>query len=135
MEVKQMCLYDEICKKMSNLPGINFAVMINNRGRKISECKSRSIPLETDEKKLEMLFMETTLDMSMRKEFDNSFGKISAIVSFRENTTMITIPHQEDLMLLSVEPGFDHNKIVQTAYGYLTTRLQEKSLIEIPQVA
>ena len=135
MEVKQMCLYDEICKKMSNLPGVNFAVMINNRGRKVSECKSHAIPLETDEKKLEMLFMETTLDMSMRKEFDNSFGKISAIVSFRENTTMITIPYQEDLMLLSVEPGFDHNKIVQTAYRYLTTRLQEKSLLEIPQVA
>ena len=135
MEVKQMCLYDEICKKMSNLPGVNFAVMINNRGRKISECKSQAIPLETDEKKLEMLFMETTLDMSMRKEFDNSFGKISAIVSFRENTTMITIPYQEDLMLLSVEPGYDHNKIVQTAYRYLTTRLQEKSLLEIPQVA
>ena len=135
MEVKQMCLYDEICKKMSNLPGVNFAVMVNNRGRKVSECKSQAIPLETDEKKLEMLFMETTLDMSMRKEFDNSFGKISAIVSFRENTTMITIPYQEDLMLLSVEPGFDHNKIVQTAYGYLATRLQDKSLLEIPQVA
>ncbi len=135
MEVGQMCLYDEICKKMADVPGVNFAVMINNRGRKISECKSQAIPLETDEKKLEMLFMETTLDMSMRKEFDNSFGKISAIVSFRENTTMITIPYQEDLMLLSVEPGYDHNKIVQTAYRYLTTRLQDKSLLEIPQVA
>ena len=121
---------------MCDAPGINFAVMINNRGRKISECKSQAFPLETDEKKLEMLFMETTLDMSMRKEFDNSFGKISAIVSFRENTTMITIPYQEDLMLLSVEPGLDPNEIIQTAYNYLTANsLRDKSSIEIPQVA
>ncbi len=131
-----MCLYDEICKNMCDVPGINFAVMINNRGRKISECTSQVFPLETDEKKLEMLFMETTLDMSMRKEFDNSFGKISAIVSFRENTTMITIPYQEDLMLLSVDTELDHNKIIQTAYRYLTSSsAQDKPSFEIPQVA
>lgn len=131
-----MCLYDEICKNMCEISGVNFAVMINNRGRKISEYKSQVFPLETDEKKLEMLFMETTLDMSMRKEFDNSFGKISAIVSFRENTTMITIPYQEDLMLLSVDTGLDYNKIIQTAYRYLASSSpQEKPSFEIPQVA
>lgn len=134
MEVKQMCLYDEICKNMCEIPGINFAVMINNRGRKVSECKSQAFPLETDEKKLEMLFMETTLDMSMRKEFDNSFGKISAIVSFRENTTMITIPSGDDLMLLSVQPEFNPHSIIQTAYRFLATT-QDTSPLKIPQVA
>lgn len=134
MEVKQMGLYDEICKNMCEIPGINFAVMINNRGRKVSECKSKAFPLETDEKKLEMLFMETTLDMSMRKEFDNSFGKISAIVSFRENTTMITIPCGDELMLLSVQPELNPPSIIQTAYRFLATT-QDTSPLKIPQVA
>ncbi|KAF6247040.1 hypothetical protein C6990_07805 [Nitrosopumilus sp. b3] len=118
---------------MCEIPGINFAVMINNRGRKVSECKSQTFPLETDAKKLEMLFMETTLDMSMRKEFDNSFGKISAIVSFRENTTMITIPSGDDLMLLSVQPEFNPYPIIQTAYRFLATK--DTSPLKILQVA
>jgi len=91
-----MSLYDEICKNMCKVLEIRFAVMVNKRERKISECKTQTIPLESDEQKMKMLLMETTLDLSMRKEFDNSFGKISAIVSVRENTTMITIPYPED---------------------------------------
>ncbi|QLH07877.1 hypothetical protein C5F50_02745 [Nitrosopumilus ureiphilus] len=122
---------------MCKVIGIRFAVMVNSRGRKVSECKTQVAPLESDEQKMEMLFMETTLDLSMRKEFDNSFGRISAIVSFRENTTMITIPHQEDLILLSVEPGLDTCKIIQAAYRCLaaSSTHQDKFLVKIPQVA
>ena len=66
-----------------------------------------------------MLFMELALDLSMRKEFDNSLGNISAIVSYRNKTNIITIPHENNLMLISSEPELDPNKVIRIAHQNL----------------
>ncbi|PIW34415.1 MAG: hypothetical protein COW26_07380 [Nitrosopumilales archaeon CG15_BIG_FIL_POST_REV_8_21_14_020_33_23] len=98
---------------MSQIRGIRFAAIINNRGRKIAGGFSSNItPLENDKQKMEMRFMEVALDLSMRREFDNSLGSISAIVSYRNKTNIITIPHEDSLMLISSEPELDPNKVI-----------------------
>jgi len=113
MESNQVRLYDYICNQMSQIRGIRFAAIINNRGRKIAGGFSSNItPLENDKQKMEMLFMEVALDLSMRREFDNSLGSISAIVSYRNKTNIITIPHEDSLMLISSEPELDPNKVI-----------------------
>jgi len=116
MENKEVCIYDYTCNQMSQIKGIRFAAIINNRGRKIAGgFSSNIIPLESDKQKIEMLFMEVTLDLSMRKEFDDSLGNISAIVSYRNKTNIITIPHEDNLMLISSEPELDPNKVINVA--------------------
>jgi len=113
MESNQVRLYDYICNQMSQIRGIRFAAIINNRGRKIAGGFSSNItPLENDKQKMEMLFMEVALDLSIRREFDNSLGSISAIVSYRNKTNIITIPHEDSLMLISSEPELDPNKVI-----------------------
>ena len=120
MESNQVRLYDYICNQMSQIKGIRFAAIINNKGRKIAGGFSSNItPLENDKQKMEMLFMEVALDLSMRKEFDNSLGNISAIVSYRNKTNVITIPHEDSLMLISSEPELDPNKVIHTVYQNL----------------
>jgi hypothetical protein len=105
---------------MSQIRGIRFAAIINNRGRKIAGgFRSNITPLENDKQKMEMLFMEVALDLSMRKEFDNSLGSISAIVSYRNKTNVITIPHEDSLMLISSEPELDPNKVIHTVHQNL----------------
>jgi len=105
---------------MSQINGIRFAAIINNKGRKIAGGFSSKItPLENDKQKMEMLFMEVALDLSMRKEFDNTLGNISAIVSYRNKTNIITIPHQDNLMLISSEPELETTKIIQMAHQNL----------------
>ena len=74
-----------------------------------------------------MLFMEIALDLSMRKEFDNTLGNISAIVSYRKKTNIITIPHQDNFMLISSEPESESSKIIQMA----TTNLKPMKIIEV----
>jgi len=102
--------------------GIRFAAIINKKGRKIAGGFSpKIIPLEKDEKKLEMLFMEIALDLSMRREFNDSLGKMKAVVSFRDKTNIITIPQGESFMLISSEPELDSLKVIETAYHYLST--------------
>jgi len=120
MESNQVRLYDYICNQMSQIKGIRFAAIINNKGRKIAGGFSSNItPLENDKQKMEMLFMEVALDLSMRKEFDNSLGSISAIVSYRNKTNVITIPHEDSLMLISSEPELDPNKVIHTVHQNL----------------
>jgi len=120
LEFKQAVLYDNACYQMGEVNGIRFAGIINKHGRKIAGGFSFKVtPLEQDEKKMEMLLMEIALDLSMRKEFDNSLGRIRAIVSYREKANIITIPHGDNLMLLSSEPEIDPLKVIQLAYDNL----------------
>ena len=123
MEIAQMCLYDNICNEVCQVSGIRFAAIINKNGRKVSGGLRNNItPLEHDVQKIEMLFMELTLDLLMRKKFDNSFGNIHAIVSYRDKTTIITIPYQDDLILLSVEPEVDPSRAIQIVHQKIADR-------------
>ncbi len=120
MENERIRLYDYACNQMSQIRGIRFAAIINNKGRKIAGgFRANVTPLENDKQKMEMLFMELALDLSMRKEFDNSLGSISAIVSYRNKTNIITIPHEDNLMLISSEPELVPNKIISIAHQNL----------------
>ena len=111
-----MCSYDEICTQICHLSGIRFTAIINKNGRKISGgFNPRITPLEKDDQKMEMLFMEIALDLSMRKEFDNSLGIINAIVSYRDRVNIITIPYRDNLILISAEPELEPSKIISIA--------------------
>lgn len=114
MESKEVFLYDYVCYQICKIPGIRYAAILNSKGRKIAGGFSKKIiPLEADEQKQEMLFMEISLDLSMRKEFDSTLGNIRSIVSYRDKVNIITIPHEENLMLISSELEIDPLKIIQ----------------------
>lgn len=105
---------------MSKTNGIRFAAIINKQGRKIAGgFSTRVVPLENDKRKIEMLFMELALDLSMRKEFNDSLGTMRAIVSFRDKTSIITIPNGDNFMLISSEPELDPIKVIDLAYQNL----------------
>ena len=121
MQVKEAYIYDNACHQMLQISGVRFAGIINKHGRKVAGGFTPKItPLEKDTKKIEMLMMELALDLSMRKEFDNSLGGIRAIVSYRKNVNVITVPHGENFMLLSTEPESDIQEIIHIAHQYLS---------------
>ncbi|MDX1442092.1 MAG: DUF6659 family protein [Nitrosopumilaceae archaeon] len=104
MESQLIFSYDYACYQIHKIEGVRFAGIINNRGRKIAGGFRHDIlPLEKDEKKLEMLFMELSLDLSMRQEFNESLGEIKGIVSYRDKVNIITIPFGKNFVLLSTE--------------------------------
>jgi len=119
-EIDTVYQYKNMCDYLCRVPGIRFAAIINKNGRKIAGgINPKILPLERNEQKLEMLFMEIALDLSMRKEFNESLGKIQAIVSYRERTNIITIPHQDNLLLLSSYPELESHKVIHIAYQNL----------------
>ena len=113
IKAQQISKYQNGCEKILQIPGIRFAALINNKGRIISGGLSEKItPYEKDEEKRNVLFMEIALDLTMRKEFTNTLGSIHAIVSYRDKVNIITIPHRENFILLSVEPELDSQRII-----------------------
>lgn len=120
MDEELLKQYDYYCKHMTKVDGVRFAGIINIRGQKIAGgfC-TKVIPLEKDEKKMEMLLMETALDVSMRKEFNNSLGDLRAIVSYREKINIITIPYGENFILLSAETELPPSKIIEMVNYFL----------------
>jgi len=107
---------------MLKTQGIRFVAIINNRGRMISGGFSNNVTqLEKNEKKMEMLFMELALDLSLRSEFNNSLGTMRGVVSFRDKTNIITIPYGDDFMLVSSEPELDILKVIHMAYHNLSS--------------
>ena len=94
---------EDLCLKIFENQGVNFAGIINRNGKLIAGgFKKNSEKYEKE--KLFMIFLELYLDYSMRKEFDNDLGKISYMTTMREQTNVTTIPFENELILIFSNP-------------------------------
>lgn len=111
LKSEQIIDLERACKQVTSSDGIRFCGIINNKGRLVAGgFKTDIIPHENDEHR-QMLYMELALDLSMRKEFDNTLGRIKSITSKRENANLISIPFDENLILISTEPYKDEEEV------------------------
>ncbi|MFB5597907.1 MAG: DUF6659 family protein [Nitrosopumilaceae archaeon] len=115
LTTKQIIPFEAACKKMALEEGVRFVGIINRQGRLIAGgFKEGVLPYESDEKR-QMVYMEVMLDLSMRKEFDDTLGAVRSIVSRRDQVTMISIPLGKHLLLISTEPQINENVIITKA--------------------
>ena len=116
LTLEQIVPYEGLCTKLLAENGVRFAGLINNRGRLIAGGFKQGVqPHENDEQR-QMMYMELMLDLSMRREFDTTLGKIRSITSRREKVNLTTIPTENNLLLLSTELYVDIEKVVSKAY-------------------
>ena len=103
---------DESCLRLSKIPGVDFAGVINKNGRLIAGG-FRTNANSYNKEKLHMIFLELYLDYSLRKECDSVFGKIDYITTQRQHTNVTTVPFNEELILIFSRPGKNIQNIVQ----------------------
>lgn len=112
LKSEQVIDLERACKQIISSNGIRFCGVINNKGRLVAGgFKPGVIPHENDERR-QMVYMELALDLSMRREFDNSLGKIKSIISKRENVNLISIPFEQNLILISTETYKEEEKVI-----------------------
>jgi Family of unknown function (DUF6659) len=112
---EQVIDLETACKHLTSSDGIRFCGVINNKGRLVAGgFKPGIIPHEND-KQRQMLYMELALDLSMRKEFDNSFGRIKSVTTRREEVNLICIPFNQDLIVISTEPTKEEDEVTLLA--------------------
>ena len=108
-------LYEKKCTELLQDKQIRFVGIINKLGNLVAGgFDHKTEPYETEEKS-KMLYMQMTLEVSMRKDFDETLGEIDYIASKRKNVLMISIPLNEELMLISAEPQSITEEVVAKA--------------------
>ena len=108
-------LYDEKCEQLLQENEIRFAGIINDQGKLISGGFKKGItPLEGDETKLQS-FMEYVSKISIRKEFDQSLGRINYLAARRDKAVLISFPFPvtKIILLISAEPSVDIENIAK----------------------
>ncbi len=104
---------EKICQKIIKLdPKMRSARIINSRGHMVSGgMKDGLLSLEA-QKQDEMMFMELSLRVRMRHEFDKEFGIVHFSMSYRDKVIVMSFPlTNDDVMLVSCEKEADFGKI------------------------
>jgi len=104
---------EKICQKIIKLdPKMRSARIINSRGHMVSGGMKDGILSLEAQKQDEMMFMELSLRVRMRHEFDNEFGIVHFSMSYRDKVIVMSFPlTNDDVMLVSCEKEIDFGKL------------------------
>jgi hypothetical protein len=104
--------FDSLCDKVFKLDDkIRSARVINNKGKLIAGGMKKGLTSLEDAKKDEMLFMELSLRIRMRHEFDTEFGQVEFSLSYRGKIVLISFPMEPNVLFVTTERQIDLNKI------------------------
>ena len=103
---------EQACRKVLDLPKIRFVGVLNKMGNKIAGGFKDGITSFLPDKDNRRMYVQLMLEYMMRKDFDEALGDIDYIVSRRTNVTMISIPTEEYLVLISAERDANAQDII-----------------------
>jgi hypothetical protein len=104
--------FDKICEEIFKLDDkIRSARIINNKGKLIAGGMRSGLKALEDVKKDEMLFMELSLRVRMRHEFDEEFGPVEFSLSYRGKIILMSFPMDPNVLFVTGERQLDLNKI------------------------
>lgn len=91
---------------------IRFVGMIDEMGKLIvGEMKKGTTSLEKNDGSIR-LYLGYAINNILRRDFDNVFGKVLYTFSEREKIKLLTIPIEENLLLVSIDKLADHDKLI-----------------------
>ena len=107
---------EDFCEKICAQPKVRFCGIVNSMGRLIAGGLREGIePLENEDQR-QMLYIQSFLEMSMKRDFDETLGKVEYMATYRDNIAVITMPlRQNCLLLLSTEKNAQIKQIIQVA--------------------
>ena len=103
---------EQACRKVLDLPKIRFVGVLNKMGNKIAGGFKDGITSFLPDKENRRMYVQLMLEYVMRKDFDEALGDIDYIVSRRTHVTMISIPTEEYLVLISAERDANAQDII-----------------------
>ena len=112
LDVNKYLQLENKCQEILKDDTIGFIGIINNMGKFIAGGYDKDPgSFETDEKR-NMLYMQMVLEISMRKEFDDTLGKINYVATNRDKVLMISIPMNDHVVLISAKSVVAAEKII-----------------------
>ena len=81
-----------LCHRLCNKAKVRFCGVVNPLGRLvIGGFRDGIKPLDNEDQR-EMMYIQSCLEMSMKKEFDDTLGNVNFIITYRDNVSLVTIP-------------------------------------------
>ncbi|HUU48211.1 MAG TPA: hypothetical protein VMW55_05445 [Nitrosopumilaceae archaeon] len=106
--------FEILCQRLCKEPKIRFCGIVNSLGRIITGDFKEGVQPIDNEGLRRMLYIQSTLELSMKGEFDDYLGSINHITTYRDNVAIIIIPMlQKCHLLMSVERNADIGEIVK----------------------
>lgn len=101
----------EVTKEIMQIdPNIRFVGIINSQGKLSAGSVQKNTKLKVAQDECEMLYMEATLRMRMRQEFDHCLGQVNFCMSHRKNFIITKYPFRDSLVYVSADKNFNFVK-------------------------
>jgi len=110
----------ELCNSIFEInEKIRFVGIIDQMGKLIGGDMKKGLPsLEKNDGSIR-LYLGYAINNILRRDFDDVFGKVLYTFSERERIKLLTIPIDDNLLLVSMDKSTDHveliNKIIAVA--------------------
>ena len=92
---------------------IRFVGIIDEMGKLIVGDMKKGLPsLERDDGSIR-LYLGYAINNVLRRDFDNVFGKVLYTFSEREKIKLLTIPMNDNLLLVSMDISSDHDELIK----------------------
>lgn len=101
---------DQKCKLLLQEDEIRFAGIVNRMGRLVAGGFKKGVMPLVDKDELQKLYLELTLRVSMRHEFDDRLGPVKYSASYREKALVLSFLLDSNILLISTYPGINIDK-------------------------
>ena len=100
---------NKLCNSIFNADDkIRFVGVINEMGQLIAGSMKKGLTsLERDDGALR-LYLGYAINNALRRDFDHEFGKVFYTFSEREKIKLLSIPIDDDLLIISMERSSKH---------------------------
>ncbi len=112
---KEIESLESACTKLLEENKVRHVAVINKLGNLIAGASKQSIERYLDDEKVKMVYMQLMLDLRMRQELDEIIGPVDYIIARRKKITIISVPTENYLIVISTERDADSEKIVHLA--------------------
>lgn len=96
LEISRLC--DSI---MDLNNGIQSVAVINKNGRAVEKKSRDKTTVQIAEEKCASLFLQSALEIAMKKDYDDDFGPITYNLSERENQSVFSFPLYDSVILVT----------------------------------
>ena len=94
---------------------IQYICIIDKIGNLIFEKNQKEERLSLSDKNSRSLFIQSVLDIALKKDFDEQIGVLRYNISYRDKMNIVTIPIFGHVVLLSIDLHENCELIAQTA--------------------
>ena len=115
LDTKKITNLNQACIELSKLDDVRHVGVINRLGHLVAGGLKEGLDPLVDEEKIRMIYMQLQLDFQMRKELDEILGPIDYIASRRKKLLIISVPIDDNLIIITARPDSDDKKIIKQA--------------------